>query len=247
MEEHADIETSSEGYASRFAGPAGEWMLDVQTRHILDLLESRAGASILDVGGGHGQAAYALADAGYKVTVVGSDPVCAARLQSLIDRGAITYITGSLTQLPFPDQAFDVVLSVRLVPHCDAWPVLIRELCRVASDAVIVDYPCVESINCLAGLFFARKQKIERNTRTWITFRHRQIRQAFEHAGFSRQTLRKQFFWPMVLHRMLNRPTVSRLIEGIAAMIGLRALFGSPVLIRAQRETPAMTDNPNTK
>ncbi len=235
MEEHADIETSSEGYANRFASPAGKWMLEVQTRHILDLLGSRSGARILDVGGGHGQTASVLVKAGHSVTVLGSDPACSARLQPLIDSGAISYVTGSLTKLPFPNQAFDVVLSVRLVPHCEAWPDLIRELCRVAAEAVIVDYPCVESFNCLAALFFERKQKIERNTRTWITFHHKQIRQAFERGGFSRLTLRKQFFWPMVLHRMLNRPGVSRLLEGMTAMVGLRTVFGSPVLIRAQR------------
>jgi SAM-dependent methyltransferase len=232
--EQADIETSSEGYARRFAGPAGEWLLSVQTRLLLDFLADCPAASVLDVGGGHGQAAFPLVAAGHPVTVLGSDPVCAARLQPLIDAGRVEFVAGPVLALPFPDNAFDVVVTLRLVPHCDQWPLLLQECCRVARQRVIIDYPCVESVNCLAGLFFEHKRKMEGNTRTWLTFRHRQIRRVLSGYGWSNLMLRKQFFWPMVVHRGLNRPSVSRLLEGAAAVVGLRALFGSPVLLQAR-------------
>ncbi len=230
----ADIETASEGYARRFAGPAGTWLLGVQTRIITDFLRDRPGASVLDVGGGHGQSAFPLVQAGHPVTVLGSDPVCAAPVQPLMDQGAATFVTGNLLALPFPDRSFDVVIALRLVPHCEQWAILLKELCRVARDTVIVDYPCVESVNCLAGFFFERKRRFEGNTRTWLTFRNRQIHAAFEREGWTELTVRKQFFWPMALHRMLDRPALSSTLEGITAAVGLRRAFGSPVLLRAR-------------
>jgi hypothetical protein len=56
LREDADLETSSEDYARRFAGPAGRWSLEVQARSTMELLRGLPpGSSILDVGGGHAQ------------------------------------------------------------------------------------------------------------------------------------------------------------------------------------------------
>src|SRR5688500_12863700 len=77
--EDADISTSSDDYARRLAGPVGEWLLGMQTRVTLDLIQGLPrGAAVLDVGGGHAQPATPLIDAGYAVTVVGSDLSCGA-------------------------------------------------------------------------------------------------------------------------------------------------------------------------
>jgi hypothetical protein len=58
--ETADIHTSSDEYALRFSGPAGEWMLAVQERIALRMVRRFPDATILDVGGGHGQLALPL-------------------------------------------------------------------------------------------------------------------------------------------------------------------------------------------
>ena len=50
--EDADVETSSEGYARRFAGPVGRFFLERQAAATLDLLRPFPGASVLDVGAG---------------------------------------------------------------------------------------------------------------------------------------------------------------------------------------------------
>jgi ubiquinone/menaquinone biosynthesis C-methylase UbiE len=232
---YSDVETSSVSYAQRFAGAAGTWLLARQTSLLEALLRETAPCSVLDVGGGHAQAVEPVLELGCALTVLGSDPVCAERLESWIDRKAITFACGDLLSLPYPDDAFDVVLSLRLVPHCEEWPQLIAELCRVARRAVILDYPCWESLNLMAAPFFERKRQMEGNTRTWITFRHQQIGAVFKAAGWTRLTRKKQFFWPMVLHRKLDRPMLSQTVEAAAAGLGLRYLFGSPVLIRAEK------------
>ena len=68
--EDADIETSSADYARRFAGPIGEWFLEIQTRTTLDLLRPWSAARVLDVGGGPGRYAIALTQLGYRVTLL---------------------------------------------------------------------------------------------------------------------------------------------------------------------------------
>jgi ubiquinone/menaquinone biosynthesis C-methylase UbiE len=230
--ETADIETSSDGYATRFAGPVGEWMLGVQESIVLPWVRELRADAVLDVGGGHGQIAVPLAREGNKVTVLGSDPVCAKRIEADVNGGKIKFVVGNLIALPFPDQSFDVVVSVRLLPHCERWQVLVRELCRVARKSVIVDYP-VESK--LSSLLFGVKRKLEGNTRTWLSFRHAIVRSEFERNGFRFKQRRGQFFLPMVLHRTLKCRSVSEFLEGICRRLGLTRRWASPVLVEMER------------
>jgi len=230
--ETADRETSSDGYAARFAGPVGEWMLGVQESVALSWIRESAPASILDVGGGHGQLAIPLARAGFPVTVLGSNPACAKRIEKEVQANKIKFLTGNVIALPFPDKSFDVVISVRLLPHCIRWPELVKELCRVAQKSVIVDYP-VESK--LASVLFSVKKKLEGNTRSWLSFRHEVLRAEFEKNGYKLKHRTGQFFLPMVLHRTLKCRKLSRFLEGICRSLGLTRRWGSPVLMEMGR------------
>ena len=230
--ETADIHTSSDEYATRFAGPAGEWMLAVQERITLRLLRGREGGRALDVGGGHGQLALPLVRDGWNITVLGSDESCRHRIQAAVESGACQFLTGNVIALPFPDRAFDVVLCFRLLTHCERWPELVRELCRVARQAVIVDYPTSQSLNAVAPALFGAKKKFEKNTRTWALFRHRQVLDEFARNGFVPAAVRKQFFAPMVLHRMLKCRPLSAALEAVCRALGLTRLWGSPVIAR---------------
>ena len=234
--EHADIETASDGYAARFSGAAGAWMLGQQERIVLDWLRATPGAGVLDVGGGHAQLALPLARAGCAVTVLGSDGVCIKRIEKEVQAGLMKFAVGNLVALPFPDRSFDVVISIRLLPHCDAWPKLISELCRVAKRAVIVDYPTDQSVNFFSSALFGAKKKIEKNTRPFTLFRHSAVTAEFARHGFSAAGRKGEFFLPMVLHRMLKCPAVSAALEGVCGVLGLKKLLGSPVLARFERE-----------
>lgn len=234
--ETADIESSSDAYAQRFAGATGAWMLAVQERLFMDLLKPWGPAlNVLDVGGGHGQLAIPMCSAGHRITVLGSAPECEHRIRSLTESGAAKFVVGNVIELPFPDQSFDVAISFRLVTHCGQWEKLIAELCRVARKAVIVDYPTGQSVNAIAPALFEAKKKVEVNTRTWRLFRHEEIRNAFAAQGFQPAGLRKQFFLPMVIHRMLKCQPVSAASEGVFRALGLTALAGSPVIAAFER------------
>jgi SAM-dependent methyltransferase len=234
--ENADVETSSDAYARRFAGPVGAWFLRVQRDATLGLLAPLGSPlRVLDVGGGHGQLAGALADAGHDVTVLGSSDACRPRVQALVDAGRARWRAGDLLGLPFEPRAFDVALAFRLLPHVAKWRALVAELCRVAARAVIVDYPSRRSANAAASSLFAAKKGVEGDTRPFAVFADGDVREAFASSGFRVRATRRQFAVPMAAHRALGAAPASRAVEGLARVAGLTALFGSPVIARADR------------
>jgi SAM-dependent methyltransferase len=231
--EDADVETSSEAYARRFAGPVGAFLLEVQARTTAELMAPWPGGSVLDVGGGHGQSVPALLGAGCRVTVFGSDPSCAARVRPWVDAGQVLFESGDLLRLPFPDRSFDVCLSYRLLAHANRLADLVAELARVARHAVIVDYPSRRSVNAVAAPLFALKKGVEGDTRPFAVFADREIARAFASHGLRVTARRPQFFWPLALHRGLGRASLSRRLERAAR--GLRGSLGSPVILRVER------------
>jgi 2-polyprenyl-3-methyl-5-hydroxy-6-metoxy-1,4-benzoquinol methylase len=233
--EDADVETSSEGYALRFEGPVGRFLLERQAEATLDLLRSFPGANVLDVGGGHGQLTGPLVDAGYAVAVLGSDASCEARLREWTAAGRARFVAGDLLAPPLPDRSFDVVLSYRLLPHVRRWPELVAGLARLARRAVIVDYPTRRSVNAAAFILFGLKKGVEGNTRPFAVFSDAEIEAAFAAHGFAPTGRRPQFFFPMALHRGLRSAGVARSLEGAAAALGMTRAFGSPVILRLER------------
>jgi ubiquinone/menaquinone biosynthesis C-methylase UbiE len=236
--EDADISTSSDDYASRFTSAVGHWFIETQTRTTLDLLSAlRVGSSVLDVGGGHAQITPPLIEAGYEVTVAGSDPACSARLRSWLEAKRCRFQVADLRALPFADSSFDAVVCLRLLPHSVSWRRLIGELCRVARCSVLIDYPSVRSANIVSQEFFRLKRNIELNTRRFMTFTPSEIRGAFGDNGFIVRAERPQFLVPMVLHRVANRASLSKAAELAGRVLGLTRWLGSPIIARADRSS----------
>jgi SAM-dependent methyltransferase len=237
--EDADITSSSDDYARRFTGAVGRWFMETQTRITLELLRVLPiGASILDVGGGHAQITPPLVEAGYEVTVAGSDPVCSTRLGPWIADGRCRFHAVNLQALPFPERSFDAVVCLRLLPHSVSWIDLIGQLCRVARRSVVLDYPSLRSANVVSAYFFGLKRGIELNTRAFKTFTPQQIQAAFSRYGYVVRVQRPQFLVPMVLHRAANRAVLSKAVELPGRILGLTRWFGSPVIARADRRPP---------
>jgi 2-polyprenyl-3-methyl-5-hydroxy-6-metoxy-1,4-benzoquinol methylase len=233
--EDADVETSSDAYARRFEGAVGTWFLDVQARTTLELLQPFPRGRVIDVGGGHGQLAEALVAAGHELTIAGSAPQCVHRVRDLVDAGRVRYQTADLLALPDADRSFDVALAFRLLPHVARWRELVAELCRVAARAVIVDYPTHRSVNAVSGAFFSLKRGVEKDTRPFTVFRDAEVAEVFAASGFRMTARRGQFVAPMALHRAHGSAVLGRMLEGGASVVGLRRLFGSPVIARAER------------
>jgi 2-polyprenyl-3-methyl-5-hydroxy-6-metoxy-1,4-benzoquinol methylase len=235
--EDADIESSSELYARRFAGPVGQWFLELQARLTLECLrELSPGAMVLDVGGGHAQLAPPLVDAGFQVTVVGSDSSCGRRLAPLTTAGRCRFDVADLLALPYVEQSFDAVVCYRLLAHSIDWRRLVVELCRVARHRVVVDYPARRSLNVASEALFRIKNSIERGTtRPFALYGRAEVARAFAAAGFQVTAERPQFFLPMALYRLAGSAGLARGAESLARSVGLTGLLGSPVIARADR------------
>jgi SAM-dependent methyltransferase len=235
--ETADIETSSEEYARRFAGEVGKWFLKVQEEATLKMLAANTKGTILDVGGGHGQMTGALIKQGYQVTVLGSAEICQRRIQHFVDTSQCRFKVGDVLALPYPDRSFDIVMSYRLLPHVTQWRKFVSELARVARRALILDYPAMRSINYVAPILFQWKKRLEGNTRPFTCFKEFELLREFESCGFRRADRFPEFFVPMVFHRLLNVPKLSSVMEKMARLFGLTSAFGSPVILMLVRDS----------
>ena len=242
VRETPDIVTSSDDYARRFSGRAGEYFLRIQRETIQKVLGNSFGMSVLDVGGGHAQLVPTLLDRECRLTVFGSSPVCHVRLKRQIENQSLTYVTGDLLNLPFRDNSYDVVISVRLISHVCDWQQLIKEFCRVAENVVVLDYPSLLSMNLLTPLLFRFKQKIEGNTRTYRSFFEKEIAREFNKHGFQVTDREGQFFIPMFVHRALKGTRYLQSVESIFKRAKVTASFSSPVILRLDRRVPRRCD-----
>lgn len=230
-----DLDPSTDRYAARFQGPAGEWLLSRQTKALLDLIgDISPEASVLDVGGGHGQVVSPLLERGHPVTVLATSDTALGRV-GVLSSDRLTTQVGPILPLPFPDQQFDVVTSFRIMAHIGDWQALLAELSRVARKAVIFDFPLPGGANALEPLLFGLKKKIEGDTRRYATMKRADVTDCLKGHGFQYTNHVGQFVLPMVVHRKLKQPKISGALEGALQSIGLASSMGQPVVLRADR------------
>lgn len=232
---HVDVVSSSQQYARRFAGPVGAWFLQVQMEKTRELLSGYSSLRILDVGGGHAQITPALLDDGHQVMVYGSSPACAALLRPWRESGRCEYVSGDLCHLPFSDRSFDIVLSFRILAHMGKWRTFLAELCRVADQSVLVEYPSRRSVNRWADRFFEVKSRVEGDTRSFQSLQPSIVANAFAEQEFEVAEERNQFLLPMFLHRFHGSRVLAGALEAPGRLLGLTRAFGSPVIARADR------------
>lgn len=237
LRETPDIETSSDDYARRFSGPAGRYFLDVQEQAVNHVLLHCEFSSVLDVGGGHGQLVPVFLRHGAALTILGSDEGTHKRVRDSFPGADIRFDTGDVVQLPYPDRSFDIVVAVRLISHIERWETLLAEFCRVARHSVVIDYPSWYSLNALTPLMFRLKKSLEGNTRTYSSFFRRDLARVLGRHGFTVASSRKQFFLPMFMHRALDGAQWLQRIENGFRNVGLTEVLGSPVVMRADRDT----------
>lgn len=227
------METASADYSRRFAGAAGRYLLAVQEAAVGRMLDRPRPVDLLEIGGGHGQLLDLYARRGIRVILHGSSPACFDRLPAIyLDR--MERIVSPPHEIPLSDKSVDTVVCVRLLAHTDQWKDLIREMCRISRQSVIIDYPSKRSFNGLSPLMFFIKKRVEKNTRAYQSFGRRKSPQAvFQEQCFAFYAERPLFFLPVFIHRMGGGRLPLRLSESIFRRLGLTRIFGSPVIARA--------------
>lgn len=101
---------------------------------LLDALGPLAGRALLDVGGGTGNFALPLADAGFAVTLTDLAPAMVSRARAKIPRALVA----DAQRLPFADRSFDCAISVNVLRHIPSRADALREALRVLRDGPFV-------------------------------------------------------------------------------------------------------------
>lgn len=221
----------------RFSGPIGQLIAITQEAVIAGFLDPIASRTVLDVGTGTGRAAIALARRGARVTGVDAS----AEMLAVADRRAreagvdVVFLSGDAHGLAFGDRSFDAVVCLRVLMHTPDWQRSLAELCRVARDRVVFDYPSFWSAAALqasarrvAHLFGARVE-------AYRVFRTASIASVLKRNGFQLVGRHHQFVLPIALHKRLNSEIATHRIERTCSQIGLTRLLGSPVTVVAER------------
>ena len=234
---YADPDMARTFDASRFGGPIGELLAATQAKVLADFVGDLATASILDVGTGTGRAALLLARGGGRVTAVdASDEMLAVARQRARDQQLdIAFERADAHALPFPDRAYDVAVSLRVLMHTPRWQQCVGELCRVATHRVVIDYPSSHSAAAIESAVRRIALATGVSTEAYRVFSDATIARAFAAHGFRVGAVHRQFVLPIALHKKVNATRMTLGLERALARLGLLAWFGSPVTIVADR------------
>jgi len=105
-------------------------------RALLDALGPANGRALLDIGGGTGNFANALAVEGFRVSLCDYSPEMARRASAKL--GGSSVAVSDARHLPFRDGSFDSAISVNVLGHVEDWRAMLREARRVIREGPYV-------------------------------------------------------------------------------------------------------------
>ncbi len=221
----------------RFSGPVGRLIAEQQARVIAAFLDPLAGQHILDVGTGTGRGAIALALRGAHVTGVdASAEMLAVARRRAEDAGVrVEFVQGDAHGLDYPDRSFDAVTCLRVLMHTPDWRKSLAELCRVARQRVVFDYPALMSAAALQSAARQLANAAGGKTEAYRVFAEGAVRAALRANDFEVADVDRQFVLPIALHKKIGSAAATTRIEAGLRRVGLNWLLGSPVTIVAKR------------
>jgi SAM-dependent methyltransferase len=234
---YADPAMADRFDALRFSGPIGTLLAESQDAVIGSFLGDVDGRRLLDVGTGTGRAAIGLAKRGARVTGVdaSTEMLRVARARAAEAGVAATFEVGDAHRLVFPDRTFHAAVSLRVLMHTPDWRQCLSELCRVADDRVVFDYPAAFSAAALQAFGRRLAAAAGRPVESYRVLKSSDVSRALEASGFSIARMHRQFVLPIALHKALGSRSCTVAVEKALAAVGLLRLFGSPVTVVAVR------------
>lgn len=234
---YADPATARTFDDRRFGGPIGELVASMQARALTNMVGRIAERPILDVGTGTGRAALLFARGGAYVTGVDASEqmLAIARQRAETEGVSVKFLPGDAHELDFPDRAFDVSISLRVLMHTPSWRRCVAELCRVSERLVIIDYPSATSVAFFESMARRLTHAAGSRTEPYQVFTAKTIADAFDRCGFTVRSVHRQFVLPIAFHKLIGSQRFTLWIEGLLDRVHLREVFGSPVTLVAER------------
>jgi ubiquinone/menaquinone biosynthesis C-methylase UbiE len=159
-----------------------------------------------------------------------------ARERAREERLSIDFRVGDAHRLEFPDGSFDAAVSLRVLMHTPDWRTCLGELCRVARQRVIFDYPALVSAAVLQAAGRRVAAAFGSRTEAYRVFAHGAMRRELARHGFRVAAIHRQFVLPIAFHKAIGSRPVTVSIERALEAAGLLRLLGSPVTVAATRE-----------
>ena len=228
----------AEGFEGmRFSGPIGRLIATSQEEVIARFLAPLSGRTILDVGTGTGRAAIALARRGALVTGVdaSAEMLTVARRTAAAAKVPVTFAREDAHRLSFAAGSFDAVICLRVLMHTPDWRQSLAELCRVARQRVVFDYPALASAALLQSIARRVAHRAGARVEAYRVFSDASVRAALRGSGFRIVDMHRQFVLPIALHKRLNSESTTLRLESALQRVGLNGLLGSPVTLVAER------------
>lgn len=234
---YADPATARSFDDRRFGGPIGEIVAGTQARVLTSFVGRMQDRRILDVGTGTGRAALLCARGGALVTGVDASEqmLSIARQRASTEGVSARFLPGDAHNLEFGDRSVDVAISLRVLMHTPNWRRCVAELCRVADQLVIVDYPSATSFALIESLVRRVTHALGARTEPYRVLRHSAIVDAFRQNGFRVQSVHRQFVLPIAFHKVIGSRRFTDGVERVLERAGVRRFLGSPVTIVAER------------
>ena len=234
---YADPQMAEAFEGMRFSGPVGRLIAEQQAQVLADFLDPIAGQEILDVGTGTGRGAIALAARGARVTGVdaSAEMLTVARRRAQETGVQVEFVQGDAHGLAYPDRAFDAVVCLRVLMHTPDWRQSLGELCRVAKQRVVFDYPALMSAAAIQSATRRLANAAGGRTEAYRVFADSAVRATLRANGFQITGIDRQFVLPIALHKKIGSPAATTRIERLFRHVGFNWLLGSPVTVVAER------------
>jgi len=234
---YADPAMADRFDAMRFGGPIGELVAATQEQQVAEFLAPIEGRRVLDVGTGTGRAAIALAKRGADVTGVdaSAEMLAAAERRARQAGLQVTFRRDDVHHLAFADRAFDSVVCLRVLMHTPDWTQSLGELCRVAQQRIVLDFPAAFSAAAVESAARRLVKPFAPRTEAYRVFSVGAIEHELSVNGFRLVAQHRQFVLPIALHKRVGSRGWTERVEAVLSRAGLLARVGSPVTILAER------------
>ena len=209
----------------RFGNAGGRLIDDWEKAILLDMIDGHPkDHPIVEVAAGTGRFSLMLARLGYRVIAFDHSMEMLLQIQAQAEEEGldITCIRGDAFQMPFADDAFPTVFSMRFVWHYKAMHDAISELARVARDHVVIDL--INRFSLASLTMSVANHLVCRELYTELTTRGK-IEKFFHRAALVPVLSRSAFFFPYIFYRKLS--ALSPLMGPIDRLLVRASPFGS--------------------